>query len=366
MKIIHIVKICCIALFLNAVSAQASPLLSQTTVGETELISQFHGDPINADLRLLMAGNQIVVMDLLIKEFQIQHPYIKKIFYVTLPPGKELQWILKGGIELHGENSFEKNGFMLKVQPDVYSSVSKGHMDKLNAAGIIDEFITYAHNRLVLMVKSDDPLAGSTLTAQQFYDLMSDPTVTISEPNILTQGIERHIWQMYTDTSKVIYPADTLIQGLNGKMFDPSQLAADPTNSLRRIVYLDKVAAGATDVVPIHHLTTPENLRLGNTRLGPVWTTEVLYQQNRLGATDISSVEIGDKGADGQFLDRREKVNYIATMTKGVMDKKHKLAAILFLTFLQSEAAQLIMESVGFIPATANELATSFKYPHID
>lgn len=352
-------------LLLSSVNVFAETLF-QTTVPETEIVGQFHGDPVNADLRLFMAGNQFVAMDLLVQAFQQENPDIKEIFYVTIPPGKELQWILKGGIEIHAEHSLEPNGFKLKTMPDVYSSVNKGHMDQLNAAGIIDSFHTYAHNRLVLMVDVNDPLAGSTLTAQEFYDLMSDPSVTISEPDILTQGIERHIWQMYTDASKVLFPNDAAIQALDGRMFNPAQLGNDTANSLRRIVYHDKEMSGATLLTSIHHLETPSNIRAGNTRLGPVWATEVLFQKNRLGNTDLEAVEIGDLGLDGKFLDRREKVNYIATMTEGVMDKDHKRAAQLFIDFLKSETAQTIFENVGFIPATAEELATPFEYPEVD
>ena len=59
---------------------------------ETEIITQFHGDPESAQLRLFMAGNQFVVMDNLIAEFKKQYPKYQEIYYVTIPPGKELEW----------------------------------------------------------------------------------------------------------------------------------------------------------------------------------------------------------------------------------------------------------------------------------
>lgn len=335
-------------------------------VNETEIIGQFHGDPYNADLRIYMAGNQFVVMDQLVAAFKLENPKIKNIFYVTLPPGKELKWILAGGIEIHGANSKEPTGFQLRVLPDVYTTVNKGHMDQLATAGFIKSYHTYAHNRLVLMMKSSDPLANTTIDAHQFYDVMSDPSVTISEPDVLTQGIERHIWQMYTDTSKFVFPNDPNIQSLNGKTFDPTQLNNDPENSLRRIVYFDKVNTGKTALTSIHHLETPANIRNGNTRLGPVWVTEVKYQQNRLGMNDLAIAEIGAVGLDGKYLDRREKVNYLAARIKSDIKnfESNKDAAKAWIEFLQSETAQSLFEKAGFIRASATELFTPYDYPN--
>ncbi len=353
---------------LAAVSGTHPTLASNpyaVTVPESEIISQFHGDPTDADLRLFMAGNQFVMMDLLVDAFRAKHPEYQKIFYVTLPPGQELNWILNGGIEIHGENSLAKEGFILPVMPDVYSSVNKGHMDTLNQAGIITRYYTYSHNRLVLMARNDDPLAGGApLDAANAYALLADPSVTISEPDILTQGIERHIWQMYTDISKVVFPDNAAVQGLNGTMFDPTKLTFDPAESLRRIVYHDKELTGATTLTSIHHLETPEALRQGTSRLGPVWVTEVLYQQNRLGKTDLVSIEIDGVGPDGRHLDRRDKVNYLATIVESTVEANNKNAAIAWVNFLRSSEAQQIMEHAGFIPATFEELNTPHIYPN--
>lgn len=345
----------------------ANPLYN-IEVPETEVVGQLHGDPINADLRLYMAGNQFVAMDLLVDEFKKQNPDIKNIFYVTIPPGKELKWILSGGIEIHGENSLEPTGFQLRVMPDVYTTVNKGHMDQLNAAGLIKNYQVYAHNRLVLMTKADDPLANTTLDPATFYSLMADPNQHISEPDILTQGIERHIWQMYTDATKLMFPEDATIQAMNGKMFDPAQLGTDPVDSLRRKVYHDKEKAGQTLLTSIHHLETPANIRSGNVRFGPVWITEVKYQQNRLNKTDLAAIDIGGEGSDGKFLDRREKVNYLAAKVKAKGDRlrdNHE-AAIKWIEFLTSEDAQAIFDNVGFIRATPDEIMTPFVYPTVE
>jgi ABC-type molybdate transport system substrate-binding protein len=342
-------------------TAKVPSELYSVKVDETELITQFHGDPINADLRLFMAGNQFLVMDRLVEEFQSQNPGVN-VFYVTIPPGKLLKWITAGGIEIKSERTTPGGpGFKLTVLPDVYTSVNKAHMDKLQEAGLITRYYTYAHNRLVLMASSKDPLAGKKLNAKEFYDLMSDPSVTISEPDILTQGIERHIWQMYTDASKMVFPGDTAVQELNPKMFKPDGLSKDPLNSLRRIVYNDKVKDGKTLLTEVHHIETPDYIRSGEARLGPVWVTEVLFQKNRLGATDIAAIEIDGLGPDGKYLDRRQKVNYVAAIVEGTMDPTHRKTAEDWVTFLRRPKAQEILVNVGFMPATQGEL----EKPHV-
>jgi len=366
----------------------------ERTVAETEIVGQFHGDPMEADLRLYMAGNQFVVMDQLVTRFQELHPEVEEIFYVTIPPGQELNWILKGGIEIHAKNSLAPQGFILSVLPDVYTTVNKGHMDQLNAADLITQFYTYTHNRLVLMAPTEDVEMGLldnvTGTADpgvyeidglDFYDLMADNTVRISEPDIINQGIERHIWQMYVNVSKAKFPNDPAIQALVPKMFVPENLVDDPANSLRRIVYYDKSCGNirpdlppdeqptpicndpATFITLIHHLETPDNLRRDIADVGPVWATEVFYQRNRLERNDVVAIEItGENPATGDDFNRGDKVNYLATIVEGVMDPNHKQAAKNWINFLRSDDAQQILENVGFEGATEEELATPFVY----
>lgn len=354
-----------LALMIMAFASQAISGTNyyQLSVPEEETIGQFHGSPDDADLILFMAGNQFVVMDLLVAEFKKQYPKVEKIFYVTLPPGQLLNWILADGIELKAKHSLIPEGFRLKVKPDVYTTVNKQDMDALFNVGLISRYYTYAHNRLVYMVRSTDALAGTTLTPSELFSLLADPNVKISEPNILTQGIERQFWQMYVDLSKVIYPNDAAIQALNPTMFDPTKLILDPTNSLRRIVYLDKVNTGATVINHIHHLDTPVWLRQGLVRIGPVWATEALYQVKRLGETDLASFEIGGNGRDGKPLNRSTKVNYLSTMVEGKMDSSHKTAANQWIDFLRSPSAQAILVEGGFVGATPAELAAPFVYP---
>jgi molybdate transport system substrate-binding protein len=65
---------------LSLLASTATEALWVQNLPETEIITQFHGDPESAQLRLFMAGNQFVVMDNLIAEFKKQHPKYQEIY----------------------------------------------------------------------------------------------------------------------------------------------------------------------------------------------------------------------------------------------------------------------------------------------
>ncbi len=111
--------------------------------------------------------------------------------------------------------------------------------------------------------------------------------------------------------------------------------------------------------------------------MGPVWGTEVEFQQFRRSNPDIIAIRI-DSGAgpDGKALNRSDDVNYLAAEVDNVDDDgdsdsdsggpvkaANHNAAKAFLDFLKSDEAQVILERAGFIPATATELNTPIPVP---
>jgi len=415
------------------VSATAQALWTQYR-HETEIITQFHGDPESAQLRLFMAGNQFVVMDNLIAEFKKQYPKYQEIYYVTIPPGKELEWILQGGAEWRAadfpnvqeldkmdsddpddwmmvETGAPGVGYKMLQMPDVYTTVARGHMNRLAGAGLVSEMFTYTHNQLAVMAHEsqvDDLLdiaeedtslfpgedgltADDELTAAGLYRLFASDEVTISEPDIQTQGIERHIWRMYTNASHAAFgcPASgepVCSVGVNDVFPPPPDtcannatfFASEDDASLRKIVYqLKRCDEGdymsptdaTTFVTSVHHLETPANIEEGVSMMpqrltvGPVWGTEVEFQQFRKDNPDIVAIRIDDSaGPDGQALNRSDHVNYLAAKVD-TANEKNSRAARDFLEFLKSPEAQKIMELAGFIPATEEELNTTIPLP---
>ncbi|MDH5693536.1 MAG: substrate-binding domain-containing protein [Gammaproteobacteria bacterium] len=399
---------------------------------ETEIITQFHGNPETAQLRLFMAGNQIVMIDNLIAEFKKQYPIYNEIYYVTLPPGKELQWILGGGAEWRAKDfpnvqelvkpnpadpsswymrATDKPGvgFKMKHLPDVYTTVAAGHMNSLAAANLVEKYFTYTHNQLAIMahttqvsqlkaVAEDDTIiadaiddgkpgfnAKGELTAEGLYRLLASNLVTVSEPDIKTQGIERHIWRMYVNATHAVYGCPASGHAVcSVKVNDvfPTQadnqagmsefFANESDNSLRKIVYFSKrfdqgeyanPADGTTFVTFVHHLDTPENIEHGvdiaRLTVGPVWGTEVEFQQFRKDNPDIVALRVSNEaGPDGKALNRSNDVNYLAARLKNISEQR-KDAAKDFLRFLKSPEAQTIYQRAGFIPATSTELNTN-------
>ena len=121
-----------------------------------------------------------------------------------------------------------------------------------------------------------------------------------------------------------------------------------------------------TFITSVHHLETPAHINEGLTvprlTVGPVWGTEVEFQQFRKNNPDIVAMRIDDDpGPDGQALNRSDHVNYLAAALNKV-DKKPG-AAKDFLNFLKSDEAQVILERAGFIPATETELNTGIPLP---
>src|SRR5699024_11908465 len=61
-------------------------------------LSDVRGDPLNADLRILFAGNQYMVLPELMSAFDGEGP--RSVFYETLPPGILIQQFLPVGIRI--------------------------------------------------------------------------------------------------------------------------------------------------------------------------------------------------------------------------------------------------------------------------
>lgn len=231
--------------------------------------------------------------------------------------------------------------------------------------------------------------AAGELTAEGLYRLFASSAVTISEPDIKTQGIERHIWRMYTNASHAVFGCpgsghavcDVVVNNVKPTQADDETgmgdfFGGESNLSLRKIVYYLKrfdlggyvdPNDGTTFVTAVHHLETPANIAEGlsipRLTVGPVWGTEVEFQQFRRSNPDIVAIRISeDPGPDGKALNRSDHVNYLAAKV-GTGSPKNAQAADDFLEFLKSDEAQVILERAGFIPVTEDELNTTILLP---
>jgi ABC-type molybdate transport system substrate-binding protein len=259
-----------------------------------------------ADLVLWLDGNQFFAMDNVIGTFQKQHSGMS-VGLITLPPGLLLQAIKAGGWSYEGK---EYSG-----RPDVYASVSLGHLKELKVTGHMDAYIVYMHNELQIMVAKGNPkrIAG-------IKDLVR-PDVRTSMPNPVNEGI----MQFYA--RKV----------------------------LERHGLWDQIAAGKVCVscettpnnwfTAVHHRETPERIRDGKSDAGIVWRTEVLEALRD--GVPVDAVELPPEDS------LRNEVSYVVGVLK---DAPHRQAAETFLRFLASSEGQEAYAKFGFVKASSDEL----------
>jgi len=256
-----------------------------------------HAD--SADLILFMAGNQFMLMPKLIAAFKESYPEVAAIFFETLPPGLELNQILAGGMAY--------NGRTYQIQADVYSSVSRQAMQTLVAKELVnqDDYFTYLHNKLALMVKQGNPKSIHSVLDLGREDLV------ISQPNPDYENIADHIIAMYGQAG--------------GQTFVEKMLQ-------------EKKADGTTLFTTVHHRETPERIIRGKADVGPVWHTEIVAAEND--GLEVQGIPVAEA------LDQSEAINYfIAPLRQG----RNPENAGKFLQFIRTETARKIFTDYGFV-----------------
>lgn len=265
-------------------------------------------DSYTADLVMYLAGNQFMVMEELINDFQKKNPDVKTVFVETIPPGQ----ILKGQLLKQGKIAEQD----INQKPDIYASVNFGHLKKMKGKGRMDEYMIYIHNKLELMVG-----AGNPKGIKGPKDLGRDDIVQ-SHPNPLTEGIFKFYGsQMLKDV------------GLHEKVTGGKQCRscwAVP----------DKVWFTSR-----HHRETPTRIEKGQADVGIVWTTEVVEAKKH------------NRKIDGVAIpapyNQESKVGYAIGKLN---DGKNQAAADKFLAYLATDDAQNIYAKYGFVKATKEEL----------
>ncbi|MDX1487834.1 MAG: substrate-binding domain-containing protein [Acidiferrobacterales bacterium] len=266
------------------------------------------GDSYKAELVMYLAGNQFMVMEDLIKDFQKKHPGIKTVYVETIPPGQ----ILKGQILKQGMINNQKTA----QNPDVFASVSYGHMKTLKSKGLTDEAMIYIHNKLELMVAPGNP---KNIKGPE--DLGRDDLVQ-SHPNPITEGIFKFYGsQMLKDLG--------LYEKVTGNKMCKSCWAVE----------------GKTWFTSRHHRETPLRIEKGQADVGIVWTTEVVHAKAE--GRKVDGVPIKAP------LNMSHKVNYAIGVLKTGRNQKN---ARIFLDYLATDAAQEIYAKHGFVKANKDEL----------
>jgi ABC-type molybdate transport system substrate-binding protein len=274
--------------------------------GETEYGSV--EDSYTADLVMYLAGNQFMVMQELIVDFQSKNADIESVYVETIPPGQILKnQLLKQG-EIEGQQT--------AMNPDVFASVNIGHLKKLKGADLMNDYAIYVHNKLELMIA-----AGNPKDIKGPEDMGRDDLVQ-SHPNPLTEGIFK------------FYGSELLKDlGLYEKVTGGAECRSC------------WAVEGKTWFTSRHHRETPDRIEKGTADVGIVWATEVVHAKNE--GRPIDGVEIKAP------LNKREKVNYaVGIMSNG----RNQDNAARYLAYLATDEAQAIYEKYGFIRASTEEL----------
>ncbi len=267
------------------------------------------GDSYTADLVMYLAGNQFMVMEELIRDFQTRYPEIETVYVETIPPGQ----ILKSQLLAQGEIEGQKTS----MDPDLFASVNINHLKKMKAEGKMDTYAIYIHNKLELMVAEGNPRA-----IKGPEDLGRDDLVQ-SHPNPLTEGIFKFYGsEMLKDLG--------LYEKVTGNAECQSCWAVE----------------GKTWFTSRHHRETPDRIEKGEADVGIVWTTEVVHA--RRAGRPLEGVAIPAP------LNKQDKVNYaIGVLSTG----RNQANAEIFINYLATDEAQGIYESYGFVRASPEELA---------
>lgn len=161
--------------------------------GKSNLVLDFHGDPLTAKLVVFSDGNHHMALKETLQLFFDKKPQVGQIFYATTPPGPVLNLLKKGKLQI--------GNFMLSVKPHVFISPPQV-LDKLVNHGYITERKPFVKNRgNVLLVKKGNPKHISGIA-----DLVR-PEVRVFLSNPETETVS---YRGYFDTLKGIAKRDSV------------------------------------------------------------------------------------------------------------------------------------------------------------
>lgn len=211
----------------------------------SNIVLDFHGDPLKAELAVFSDGNHHMALLSALKAFCEAHPDLKEIFYATTPPAPILVLLKNGALRL--------GNLTLSIRPHLF--ISPPHvLERLQDEGYVESHRPLARNQgSVLLIPRGNPKAINGIE-----DLMrEDVRLFISNPD--TESVS---YQGYRQTLEGM--AESL--GLDRKAFAESVFGA-ATVWGRRIHHREapeSIAAGLADAAIVYY-----HLALRYTRIFP-------------------------------------------------------------------------------------------------
>lgn len=178
--------------------------------------TEFHGNPDRSKLNLGMAGNQWVVFDKAMQQFNVYlgkgdgtepahrpndangftiadlNDNANRYFIELIPPG-QIRKQIKSGCMLLGND--EERNFLpgnFQVDFDVFASTNYNLMQDLANNGFIDEAVPYISNRLDMMVAVGNPLGiGNTVyTGDSEFDTQFDIIMDLLSGAVIASSLD--------------------------------------------------------------------------------------------------------------------------------------------------------------------------------
>lgn len=372
--------------------------------------TEFHGNPINSELNLAMAGNQWVVFDNFMRAFNelrvadgeddvdttgIGHQTRtleglnrkgNRYFIELIPPGQERNQIKSGCMLLGNEDDRNFLPTSIQVDFDVFTSTNFNLMRDLAASGFVKEAVPYIRNQLTLMTDAANSTGIGGASGDDIIDATLDllnPTVRVSEVDHINEGIHRGINNMYKrmdeytrlngsagdiallDASLAAVsmpqpgsPAETrtIEEGITTDFnlatnpechYMGHATIADGTLRFCEFAILNKTNTHETRV---HHVETPARILAGDSDVGPVWVSELQLAVNN-----------GDAVSGSQMPDSVNRPVVYSVAFLKTMKGKHKRLARKFVNFLRGDGAQIYVDG-GFSALTGTELGERYSF----
>lgn len=268
------------------------------TIPEIDVLADFHGDASNPKLVLFFGGNYFFATGPLVLAFEASHPAFKgRIYWETIPPGRLIEQIEKGGRITVGNMSWT-------AKADVFFGGLKKVQENIDKGILTGPAVPYVTNTLTIMVPKGNPGHVTGLAD------LGRPDIRLAMPNPAYEGIGRQIKAALTKAGG---------------------------DALTTMAYDTKVKDGSTYLTAIHHRQTPLALMQGCADAGVTWQSEAIFQEQV--GNPIDHVAIPDE------------VNVTAVYAGAtVKAAPHPKAARAWLDFIRSPEALAIFERYGFKP----------------
>lgn len=261
------------------------------TIPGIDNVPDLFGDINDPQLVVFFAGNQFMCVDELLAAFKTAYPKYQRVFAETLPPGI-LAKQMEGG-------SLTVGNMRITLKPDIYTA---GRAQVTQLKDSFSDTVAYAYNKLAIMVAKGN---GKHITGLK--DLGRED-VRVSMPNPAWEEIARRIEDVYVKVGG---------------------------EELRKKIMDTKVKDSSTYLTQIHHRQTPMRILYGQSDAGPVWYSEVYYQQ--MIGHPVESITIPDN--------ENISVTYMAGQLKNA---PHVQAAQDFMHFITGDTAKAIYRKYGF------------------